>query len=93
MGDLLLPFSSLTAKIKTRKFMSDSCPICHHDDFQSMQLDDTLVLFCNHCPHAFSRNIEKLREEIYSMEEYLAEHKNWFSNPNINFLKGLEHVY
>jgi 2-polyprenyl-3-methyl-5-hydroxy-6-metoxy-1,4-benzoquinol methylase len=69
--------------------MNTSCPICRQTDFRSMKLEDAHVLFCTHCSHAFSENIKETPEEIYSMEEYLTVHENWFSNPNLDFFESV----
>ena len=69
--------------------MNTSCPICQHTVFRTMRLEDALVLFSPYCSHGFSENIKETPEEIYSMEESLTVHENWFSNSNLDFFESV----
>lgn len=64
------------------------CPVCNE---QNNHPEDKMlnVFVCHACRHVFSKSNVKT-EDVYILEYYSEEHKNWFLHPNIRLFGIIE---
>ena len=60
-----------------------ACPVCESPAPQERSFGDVFLHRCRRCDHCFT-DVESLEYLGEYNEEWEAQHKNWFANPNVS---------